>query len=268
MKESELPEADDDFAQLASEFDTIDELKEDLRKTAAKNKGNDAVAEGTQKLSEALLAAVEFPLPESVIEEEVKNHLEREGKEGDDSHGAEIRGEIEEALRTQILLDAYAKAFNVDVAQDELIEFLVSQAQMYGMDPNQFIQAAAQTNQIGAFAGEIARNKGLIAALRLAKVEDENGTVVDVTEILGEAPEGETVPDFSAQEKKVKVVAPKAKKAEKKAEATEAAGEFDPSAHKVDEVIAYLEAADDAEKARVLEAEKAGKARKTIMALA
>ncbi|SDU82307.1 trigger factor [Arcanobacterium phocae] len=268
VKESELPEADDDFAQLASEFDTIDELKEDLRKTAAKNKGNDAVAEGTQKLSEALLAAVEFPLPESVIEEEVKNHLEREGKEGDDSHGAEIRGEIEEALRTQILLDAYAKAFNVDVAQDELIEFLVSQAQMYGMDPNQFIQAAAQTNQIGAFAGEIARNKGLIAALRLAKVEDENGTVVDVTEILGEAPEGETVPDFSAQEKKVKVVAPKAKKAEKKAEATEAAGEFDPSAHKVDEVIAYLEAADDAEKARVLEAEKAGKARKTIMALA
>lgn len=94
---------------------------------------------------------------------------------------------------------------------------------MYGMDPNQFIQAAAQTNQIGAFAGEIARNKGLIAALRLAKVEDENGTVIDVTDILGEAPEGETVPDFSAQEKKVKVVAKSEKKADKveeKAEAT------------------------------------------------
>lgn len=201
----------------------------------------------------------------------MKNHLEREGKEADDAHGEEIRGEVEGALRTQLLLDAYAKAFNVDVAQDELIEFLVSQAQMYGMDPNQFIQAAAQTNQIGAFAGEIARNKGLIAALRLAKVEDENGTVIDVTDILGEAPEGETVPDFSAQEKKVKVVAKSEKKADKveeKAEATAEAGEFDPSAHKVDEVIAYIESADDAEKARVLDAEKAGKARKTIMALA
>ncbi|ADH92282.1 trigger factor [Arcanobacterium haemolyticum] len=271
VKESVLPEADDEFAQLASEFDTLDELKEDLRKAAGKNKGNDAVAEGTQKLADALLEAVQFPLPESVVAEEVKNHLEREGKEADDAHGEEIRGEVEGALRTQLLLDAYAKAFNVDVAQDELIEFLVSQAQMYGMDPNQFIQAAAQTNQIGAFAGEIARNKGLIAALRLAKVEDENGTVIDVTDILGEAPEGETVPDFSAQEKKVKVVAKSEKKADKveeKAEATAEAGEFDPSAHKVDEVIAYIESADDAEKARVLDAEKAGKARKTIMALA
>ncbi|USR79908.1 trigger factor [Arcanobacterium pinnipediorum] len=268
VKEAELPEADDDFAQLASEFDTIAELKEDLRTKAAKAKGDEVIAEGTQKLSDALLDAVEFPLPQSVVEEEIKNHLEREGKEENDAHGEEIRGEIEEGLRTQLLLDAYAKAFNVDVAQEELIEFLISQAQMYGMDPNQFIQAAAQTNQIGAFAGEIARNKALIAALRLAKVEDENGNAVDVNAILGDAPEGETVPDFSAQEKKVKVTAKAEKKAEKADKAEAPAGDFDPSAHKVDEVVAYLESADEAEKVRVLEAEKAGKARKTIMALA
>lgn len=276
VKESVLPEADDEFAQLASEFDTIDELKEDLKTTVTKNKGQGVVAAATEKLQDELLKLADFPLPASVVDEEVANHLRSEGKEEGDAHGEEVRGEIEEALRTQLLFDEYAKAFNVDVAQDELIQFLVQQAQAYGMDPNQFIQAAAQTNQIGAFAGEIARNKSLVAALRLAKVVDGSGKPVDLSDVLGEAPEGETTPDFAATPKKKapakKTSAKKeasekpAKEAKDSAKKAEEAADFDPAAHKVDEVLAYLQTASAEEKLRVIEAEKSGKARKGVLA--
>lgn len=273
VKEQVLPEADDEFAMLASEFDTIDELKDDLRKNAGKNKGNAIVASATEKLAAELLKLAEFPLPQSVIDEEVANHLRNEGKEESDPHGEEIRGEIEEALRSQLLMDEYAKAFNVNVEQNELIDFLVSQAQAYGMDPNQFIQAAAQTNQVGAFAGEVARNKSMTAALRLANVVDANGKKVDIAEFLGEAPEGETTPDFSAKPAAKKSAAKKTEKAESKKAAPKKAKKadddaFDPSKHTVDEVSAYYAEADDAEKARIIEAEKSGKARKGVLGLA
>ncbi|UVJ56365.1 trigger factor [Trueperella pyogenes] len=264
VKESVLPDADDDFAQIASEFDTIDELRTSLRESAEKSKANSQLSGAYQKLVDQLIAASDFPLPQGVIDEEVASHLKNEGKEGDDAHAAEIRAEIEDGLRSQLLLDTYAEAFKVNVGQEELIDFLVTQAQMYGMDPNQFVQAAAQTGQIGAFAGELARNKAVMSALRLAQVKDENGNDVDVNAILGEKPEGEVTPEFTAKPaatKKAKAVAEAP--AESAAEAP--AGDFDPAEHKVDEVLAYVESADDAEKARVLEAEKNGKARKTLI---
>ncbi|WP_353066361.1 trigger factor [Arcanobacterium hippocoleae] len=200
VKESVLPEADDDFAQLASEFDTIAELQDDLRESAAKKKSREQLMGAEQRLVDELLKRADFPLPESVVEEEVKRHLEQEGKHDDDAHATEVRKEVTEQLKLQLLLDAYAEGYGVDVAQEELLNFLVSQAQMYGMDPNQFIQAAAQANQINAFAGELARNKGVIASLRRANIVDEKGAKVDVVAVLGEAPEDEKTPEF---EKKI-----------------------------------------------------------------
>ncbi len=187
--------------------------------------------------------------------------MEREGKELDDPHGAEIRSEVEEAMRDQLMLDVLAEKFNTQADQNELFNFLIEQAQAYGMDPNQFIQAAAQSNQLSAFAGELTRGKALISALRLAKVVDGDGNELNVADVVGEAPEGEIVPDFSA------APAPKAATTAGAEEAapSEAAELFDPSTAKVDEVIAYVAGADDAERARVLEAEKAGKARKTLI---
>lgn len=273
VKESVLPDADDDFAMMASEFDTIDELKEDLREQATKAKANSQLSGAYDALVSQLVEASDFPLPQGVIDDEIANHLRNEGREADDEHGEEIRPDVEEALRNQLLLDTYAEAFKVEVSQQELLDFLITQAQMYGMDPNQFVQAAAQAGQINAFAGEMARNKAVMAALRLAKVKDENGNVVDVDEILGEKPEGEVVPEFTEKPKKTakpkaaKKAEAKPKKAEEKADELEesANGDFDPSAHTVGEVLEYVESADDAEKARVLEAEKAGKARKGIV---
>ncbi|MCF2705796.1 trigger factor [Arcanobacterium haemolyticum] len=282
VKESELPEADDDFAQLASEFDTIGELRDDLREQVVKDKRTNQVYAARDLLLEELRKAADFPLPQSVVEIEIANHLQREGKDSDDPHAEEIRGEIEESMRDQFLLDTLAEAFGTEADQNELYQFLIEQAQMYGMDPNQFIQAAVQTNQLGAFAGELRRGKSLISALRLAKVVGADGTEISVTDVVGEAPEGENTPDFAelkaeAEKKAALANAAKPAKAEKKAKApakkaeksdkAEAAkGEiFDPATAKVDEVLAYVAGVDEAEKARILEAEKAGKARKTLI---
>ncbi|MGO1715130.1 MAG: trigger factor [Ancrocorticia populi] len=264
VQEQELPEADDDFAQLASEFDTIDELKDDLREQVAKDKQTNQVYAARDQLLETLRDGADFPVPASVVDQEVANHLEQEGKESDDPHADEVRGDIESALRDQMMLDKLSEMFNTQPDQNELFSFMMEQAQNYGMDPNQFIQAAAQTNQIGAFAGELTRGKALISALRLAKVVDGDGNELNVADVVGEAPEGEEAPDFSAQP--AKAAAPTAETAEAKEPAAESTELFDPSTAKVDEVLAYASSVDDAERARILEAEKAGKARKSVIA--
>lgn len=261
VKESELPEADDDFAQMASEFDTIDELREDLRAQVAKDKLTDQVYAARELLLEELRKTVEVPLPQAVVEAEIAAHLEREGKDADDPHAAEVREEVPALMKDQLMLDVLAELFELQVEQNELLNFMFEQAQAYGIEPNQFIQAAAQSNQISAFAGELLRGKALISALRLAKVVDTKGNKIDVTEVLGEAPEDAVVPDFAAQGEAPVASAP----AQAPAEEEEAGEAFDPSAHKVDEVLAYVANVSAEEKARVLEAEKAGKARKTLV---
>lgn len=186
VKESELPEADDDFAQLASEFDTLDEFKADLRVTAEKDKLTEVVYSARDLLMEELNKQLDVPVPARVIDAEIKRHLEAEGKEEGDPHGDEIREDTEKSFKDQMILDAVTEKLEVNIGQDELLEFMVQQAQMYNMDPNQFIQAAAQTNQVGAFAGELTRNKALILALREVKVVDADGEEIDVKSVIDE----------------------------------------------------------------------------------
>lgn len=186
VKESELPEADDDFAQLASEFDTIDEFKADLRASVEKTKLTDTVYAARDLLLEELNKQLEVPVPSRIIDAEIKRHLEAEGKEVGDRHGDEIREDTEKQFRDQMILDAIVEKLEVEIGQDELLEFMVQQAQMYNIEPNQFIQAAAQTNQVSAFAGELTRNKALILSLREVKVVDQDGEPIDVKSVIDE----------------------------------------------------------------------------------
>lgn len=262
VKEMELPEADDDFAQMASEFDTMDELRADLRKKAESDAEQAQILLARDGLLEQLNKAVDVPLSKKIIDDQVAQHLKADGLESDDKHGEEIRDQLADDLRSQLMLDVMAEKFNIQVNQDELFQFLLQQAQNYRMDPNKFINAAVQTGQLPVFSGELARGKALIAALRLATVKDTDGNEVDVAAVVGERPEGEVEhPDFTVS---ASVKAAGADKAEDAASDAEAAA-FDPSDHKVDEVVAYAQDADAAERERVLAAEKAGKARKTLI---
>ncbi|MDY5153986.1 trigger factor [Actinobaculum suis] len=286
VQEPDLPEADDDFAQMASEFDTIEELRASLQEKAEKAAKEAQIAQARGKLLEHLREVVDVPLSDSLIDAQVEQHLQAEGKEGDDEHGEEIRDDLASSLRDQLMLDVLADKFGVQVQQDELLNFLVQQSQLYGMDANQFLSAVMQTGQVGAFSGELTRGKALISALRLATVVDTDGQDVDVIAVVGEKPEEENAePDFSQERKRPapkKSAAKKAAASTAKSEETDAAAEtetaeaetvdagdddaFDPADAKIDDVMEYVEGQDAAEVQRVLEAEKAGKARKSLIA--
>ncbi|MGO2792396.1 trigger factor [Microbacterium gubbeenense] len=180
VKERELPEADDDFAQMASEFDTIAELRESLAEQA-KEKG--AFAQGSaarDKLVEQLLETVELPVPQSLIDDEVHRHLEQENRLEDDEHRAEVTEASEKQFRTQLLFDRIAKDLDVQVSQEEFTQYLMQASGQYGMSPQDFIQALQQGNQLQAVMGDVARNKAIAVVLGKAEVVDTAGDPVNL----------------------------------------------------------------------------------------
>ncbi len=191
VKERELPEADDEFAELASEFETIAELRDDLRGQAAQAKKFQAGLGARDKVLEALLAAVDVPVPEKLVEAEVHSHLEGENRLEDDEHRAEVTEEVTTALRTQFVLDTIVDKEEVSVTQGELIEYLVAQAPRYGMDANAFAQAVDQAGQVPQMVGEVARRKGLAVVLESATITDVNGQPVDLDDLVPPRPAAE-----------------------------------------------------------------------------
>lgn len=181
VKERELPEADDDFAQIASQFDTIGELRADLREQLEKSKAFGQAVQARDKIVDVLLEKVEIPVPQQLIDDEVHRHLENENRLEDDAHRAEVAEASEKTFRSQILLDAIAEQEEVKVSQNELTSYLVQGAAQYGMEPAEFIQVLDQNNQIPAMVGEVARSKALAVVLSKAKVVDPKGKAVDVS---------------------------------------------------------------------------------------
>lgn len=187
VKERELPEVDDDFAQMASEFDTAEELRADVAKQAEQSKKFEQGIQARDKVLDHLLSNTEIPLPEGIIEAEVNQHLEQEGRLEDDEHRAEVDESTRSTLKTQFLLDALAKTEEIEVGQPELVEYLIMQSQQYGMDPNQFAQLLDQQGQVQSMVAEVARRKALAAALDKAKVVDADGNAIDLDDIVPES---------------------------------------------------------------------------------
>ena len=187
VKERELPELDDDFAQLASEFDTLEELRADLVAEAERGKKVEQGLQARDKVMAALLEATEVPVPDNLVLDEVNRHLDAEGKLDDETHRAEVDTETRKAMAAQFVLDAVAEQEHVDVQQNELIEFLVMSAQQYGMDPNDFAKAIDGQGQIPAMVAEVARRKALGAVLAKVTVTDTAGNPVDLAQQLAGA---------------------------------------------------------------------------------
>lgn len=216
VKERQLPEANDEFAEMASEFETIDELMADLRQQAEAQKRFQVGLGARDKVLDALLTACDVPVPEKVVEAEVHAHLEGESRLDDDEHRAEVTEEVTKSLRAQLVLDAVADVEEVQVAQEELIEYLVQQSQMYGLTPQDFADQVAGAGQLPAMMSEIRRRKGLATILEQATITDADGNVTSIDELLprpieadaadddgdddDQAPEGDTAADVAAAE--------------------------------------------------------------------
>ncbi|MDD7943697.1 trigger factor [Microbacterium sp. NE2HP2] len=181
VKERELPEADDDFAQMASEFDTIAELRESLVERVSQQSLFTQGAAAREKLVDALLEKVEIPVPAGLVEDEVHAHLEGEGRLEDDAHRAEVTEASEKQFRTQMVLDKIAETHEVQVSQDELTQYLIQASAQYGMAPQDFVNALQQNGQLPVMVGEVARNKALAIALGKVTVVDTDGKSVDLT---------------------------------------------------------------------------------------
>ena len=183
VKERELPEADDDFAQMVSEFDTIDELKEDLKKQAAQTKQSQQALQARDRLVENLLSRTEILLPESVIEHELSHRV---AEDASAKAKKEAREAIEKEYRTEILAEELAKKNEVQVGQQELFDYAIQMSQTYGMDINRLF---SDPQQISAVVADLGRAKALIEVLSEVTVKDTAGNDVDLSEFLGKGDE-------------------------------------------------------------------------------
>ncbi|MFC5720241.1 trigger factor [Streptomyces gamaensis] len=200
VKARELPALDDEFAQLASEFDTLDELKADSRERLARMRRFDQATQAQERVLDELLKLVEVPMPEKLLEDEVRTrkhnlehhqlgqmgldlakYLEIQGKSAEE-FDAELKEQSEKGIKTQFILDEIVGKEKISVGQDELTEHLMRRAQSSGMSPDQFAQAVVEGGQVPMLVGEVARGKALATVVEAATVKDADGNVVDLDE--------------------------------------------------------------------------------------
>lgn len=211
----ELPELDDEFAQLASEFDTLDELRADSRKRLENMKQYDQATQAQERVLEKLLELVEVPVPEKLLEDEIntrkhnlehhqlgqmgldlEKYLEIQGKTAEE-FDTETKDAAVKGIKTQFVLDELVKREKLNVNQEELTEHLMRRAASSGMSPDQFAQAVVEGGQVPLLVGEVARGKALAVVVEAATVKDTNGEIVDLDDDEDET--AETV-EASAEE--------------------------------------------------------------------
>ena len=180
VKHRELPPLDDSFAELASEFDTLAQLRDDVKSRLERLKSLEQGTQARDKLLEYLLENTNVPLPEKYIEAEVHAHLEPEGRLEDAAHRVEVESDVRKSLTNNFLLDSIVDAEKVDVSEAELTEFIIRSAMRYGMPPEQFAQEVAQAGQISSLVADVARTKALAVILEQCKVVDTKGKAVDL----------------------------------------------------------------------------------------
>jgi trigger factor len=213
VQEQDLPELDDEFAQMASEFDTTEELVADVRERLGRGKRLEQAAAARDAVLERLLDKVELPLPETMVTDELnarrenleqqlmmagitmQKYLEDESQTQEEFE-AELERRVRDAVTAQFLLDAIAKEKEFGVDQGELSQHLVRRAQQAGQDPQEFANHMFEHNHIPDLVQEILRGKALAVVVESATVKDASGNVV---ELAGLQPDG-TIGDPQAFE--------------------------------------------------------------------
>lgn len=202
-KERKLPELDEDFVQMASEFDTVEELREATKEQVEQQAKTTQAGAIRDEVLKAALAETEFELPQGVVDEQVhaqlhqilgqfggdekmlNSILEAQGMDREEFY-ANNRTNSEEAVRTQLFLDAVAEEEQPEVSQQELTDHILFTAQSYGMDPNEFVMQLQQSGQIANLFADVRRGKALAAAICRTTITDEDGNNVDPSEYYGE----------------------------------------------------------------------------------
>ena len=210
VQEQQLPEYDDEFAQLASEFDTAEELTTDVRERLGRGKRLEQAAAARDAVLEALLEKVEIPLPEVMVTDELnarrqnveqqlgfagitmEKYLEDEGQTQEEFE-ADLERRVRDAVAAQFILDKIAKKEEFGIDQAELSEHLVRRAQQSGQDPQEFANHMFEHNHIPELVQEIMRGKALATIVESATVKDASGNVVELKNLRPDGTIGEPV---------------------------------------------------------------------------
>ena len=202
VKVRELPEADDEFAQLASEFDTIGELRENLTEQVTRYKSIQQAEQIRDAAIETLLEQTEVPLPESIVQAQVDEtvHQAIHGLDHNEDRLAELlaeqgssreefdadaRSNAEKAVKTQLLMDTVADDLDIQVGQNDISDRLMLMSRQYGIEPQQLIQLLQQNNQLPAMFADVRRGLAVAAVVEAATVTDSDGAVIDTSEFFG-----------------------------------------------------------------------------------
>jgi trigger factor len=193
----ELPELDDEFAQTASEFDTLEELTANVRDRLERVKLMEQGAQARDKVLEVLLARIDLPIPERVQEQEVKARmdaldqqlaaagmskelfLQGEGQSEED-FAADVAKRTREAIAAQLVLDAIARKEQLSVSESELSEQVMRRATRLRMAPDELAQQIVEAGEVPSLVSEVVRGKALSLVVESAKVVDESGRPVDL----------------------------------------------------------------------------------------
>ncbi|MFB9545778.1 trigger factor [Micromonospora sagamiensis] len=206
VKEKELPELNDEFAQMASEFDTLEELRGDVRERITKGKRVEQIYAARDKALEQLVAAAEVPAPEGVVREEVASRkqamvdqLERIGASLEEYLAAEEKTEEQldeelttaatEGVKIQLLLDTLADADDVQVSDDEFGHEIVHRAQRAGMPPQQYYDQLVRSGAAAAVFGDVRRGKALASVMERVAIKDSAGNAVTLDALKAEGDE-------------------------------------------------------------------------------
>ena len=212
IKERELPEPDDEFAQLASEFDTIEELRANLGDQVRQVKRAQQAEQIRNAVMDALLEQVDVPVPEAIVQAQFDsamhgalsglNHDEAKFEEVLAGQGksreqfeAEARSAAEKDVKRQLLLDALADDLQIQVGQDDLTERLVATSRQYGIEPQQLFAYLSENNQLPAMFADVRRGLAIAAVVEAATVTDTEGNAIDTSEFFGKRPEADEAED-------------------------------------------------------------------------
>jgi trigger factor len=189
---------------MASEFDTLDELRADLRERAERVKRLQQAIDARDKVLDTLLAnAGEIPLPEGVVSAQIEEHFTDE--HGDDGHRAEFEKDLRRNLTSQFVLDELVRAEELQVSQEELTSYIVQRSTQSGLDPNQLAQQYVQSGNLPALVADVARGKALALVVEKAEIVDASGRPVELERLredgtVGEPGEVDAVPQIEFAE--------------------------------------------------------------------
>jgi trigger factor len=202
VRERELPELNDEFASMASEFDTLEELRADISSRLARVHRRQQLVQARDRALTELADAAQIPVPEGVLADEIDGRrrsitgqLEQAGLTLDDYLGSEGKSEEEftaelteaatRGIRAQLLLDAYAEADEVTVTDDEFGYEVVHRAQHAGMAPQQYYDQLIRAGLTSSVAADVRRNKVLMTVLERITIKEADGDVLTLDELRG-----------------------------------------------------------------------------------